>query len=73
MAESSVIPPGTGGGTRTLKTVRSADFESAAFAIPPLRLSIQFSTRAREGIFPIGDEKSTVSRLGGPRPGEARL
>ena len=28
---------GTGGGTRTLKTVRTADFESAAFAIPPLR------------------------------------
>ena len=29
------------GGTRTLKTVRSVDFESTAFAIPPLR-HIQF-------------------------------
>jgi hypothetical protein len=40
--ESLAIPASTGGGTRTLKTVRTADFESAAFAIPPLRQSIQF-------------------------------
>src|SRR5262249_6923067 len=33
------IRPGTEGGTRTLKTVRSVDFESTAFAIPPLRRS----------------------------------
>src|ERR1035437_2422521 len=33
----------TGGGTRTLKSVRTADFESAAFAIPPLRLTYDFA------------------------------
>ncbi len=40
---SPAIPASTGGGSRTLKPVRTADFESAAFAIPPLRQSIQFS------------------------------
>ena len=41
----------TGGGTRTLKTVRSVDFESTAFAIPPLRHIQFFSARRsrREG------------------------
>jgi hypothetical protein len=43
----------TGGGTRTLKTVRTADFESAAFTIPPLRQSIRFSNvrRTRRGAY----------------------
>lgn len=36
---SSIIPLGTEGGTRTHKPFRVADFESAAFAIPPLRLA----------------------------------
>ncbi len=34
----STMLRGTEGGTRTLKPFRVADFESAAFAIPPLRL-----------------------------------
>jgi hypothetical protein len=61
--DSPRIPASTGGGTRTLKTGRTADFESAAFAIPPLRQGIQFSMGSvEEGILPVGDEKSTAMR-----------
>ena len=35
----SVTDQGTEGGTRTHKPLRIADFESAASAIPPLRLA----------------------------------
>ncbi len=35
--DSSAIPSSTEGGSRTHNPVRRADFESAAFAIPPLR------------------------------------
>jgi integrase len=37
-SDSAMIPRGTEGGTRTLKPFRVVDFESTAFAIPPLRL-----------------------------------